>query len=123
MAVVMIANGAFRELVLTPRIGAGSAEIVSVVMGVTWIVLLTSVLLRPLQGRALSRLVSASVVLVALTVAFEFLFGHYVDGRSWRELAANYAIWEGRLWPVVLLTLGMMPFVWGRWQRPTPGAG
>lgn len=122
MAIVMIANGAFRELVLVPRLGVRVAEMVSVVLGITWIVLLTGVLLRRLAGKASIELVKASAFLVMLTVAFEFLFGHYVDGRSWAELAGNYSIWNGRLWPLVLLIVGLMPFVWGRWQRaPRPG--
>jgi hypothetical protein len=120
IAIVMVANGAFRELVLAPRLGSGPAEVISVVLGVIWIVLLTRVLLRRLAGRSVSELVRASVILVGLTVAFEFLFGHYVDGKSWGELAANYEIWNGRLWPVALAVVAMMPFVWGRRQLPPP---
>ena len=51
-----------------------------------------------------------------LTVLFELLFGHYVDHKSWAELAANYALWNGRLWPIVLAVLAFTPFVWGRWS-------
>jgi len=32
--------------------------------------------------------------LLALTVAFEFLFFHYVGGRSWSKLLANYNLLE-----------------------------
>jgi hypothetical protein len=117
IALVMIANGALRELLLKRYLGATVAEAISAFLGIIWIVLLTSILLRRLVGRATSELVVASVTLVALSVAFEFLFGHYVEGESWTALADNYAIWRGHLWPAVLLTLAMMPFVWGRWQR------
>jgi hypothetical protein len=37
-----------------------------------------------------------------------------VDGKSWGELAANYAIWRGRLWPAVLATVVIAPFLWAR---------
>jgi len=45
---------------------------------------------------------------LALTVAFEFGFGHYVAHTSWRELLADYNLRKGRLWPLVLawITLG-----------------
>jgi len=117
---VMIANGVFRELVLRRFVGPVIAEILSVAIGVVLIVVMTRYLLRPLAGRSAAALVRASVTLVLLTVAFEFLFGHYVDGKSWTELVANYAIWHGHLWPVVLAALAFMPFLWGRWALPDP---
>ena len=120
MVPVMIANGIFRELVLRRLAGPVVADILSVAIGVVLIVLMTRYLLRPLAGRSVAALVRASVTLVLLTVAFEFLFGLYVDGKSWAELVANYAIWHGRLWPVVLAALAFMPFLWGRWALPEP---
>ncbi|MBA3855089.1 MAG: hypothetical protein C0503_11795 [Gemmatimonas sp.] len=52
-----------------------------------------------------------SATLVALTAAYEFTVGR-LGGQSWSALLANYAIWRGRLWPLVLLTLGLTPFLW-----------
>ena len=40
---------------------------------------------------------------VALTVAFEFLAGHYVFGNSWERLIADYDVFRGRIWILVLL--------------------
>ena len=112
----MIANGIFRELVVKRFVSATVAEAVSVVLGIAILVALTRFLLRPLAGKATSQLVRASATLVLLTVAFEFLFGHYVDRKSWSELLANYEIWNGRLWPIALATLAFVPFLWGRWS-------
>jgi len=117
---MMIANGAFRELVLERWVAPMFAETLSVCLGIAIIVVMTRYLLRPLAGQSATALVRASVTLVLLTVAFEFLFGHYVDSKSWSELVANYAIWEGRLWPVALIALAFMPFLWGRWSLPEP---
>ena len=58
--------------------------------------------------------VGVSIGWLGMTVAFEELFGHYVDGKSWTDLAANYAIWRGRLWPLVLLMVVLAPFLWSR---------
>jgi hypothetical protein len=116
----MIANGIFRELVLRRVVGPAAAEALSAALGIAIIVVLTRHLLRPLAGASPQSLVLASLELVLLTVAFEFLFGHYVEGESWSELAGNYAIWRGRLWPVVLASLAFMPFLWGRWSLRRP---
>ncbi|MEX2177227.1 MAG: hypothetical protein WD801_00860 [Gemmatimonadaceae bacterium] len=116
----MIANGVVRELVIERFVGALAAEILSVTLGIAIIVVMTRYLLRPLAGRPVPEMVRASVTLVALTVAFEFLFGRYVDGKTWAELFANYELWNGRLWPVALAALAFMPFLWGRWALPEP---
>ena len=71
--------------------------------------------LRPFAGRADARPGRAALAWLVMTVAFEFLIGRTVDHKSWRELVENYAIWRGRLWPVVLLTVVLAPFAWTRW--------
>lgn len=115
VAVAMSINGIFRELALRPAIGPMPADILSAILGIAIIVGITGWLLRTRIRQPIAHLVRVSALLVGLTVAFEFLFGHYVDRKSWSELAANYAFWRGRLWPLVLVTLALMPFVWGRW--------
>jgi len=121
LVVAMSANGILRELVLRPRVGPSSADVLSAVLGIAIILVGTRYFLRPLAGRPTKDLAITSVVLVALTVAFEFLFGHYVDHKSWEELAQNYELWRGRLWPILLLTLALTPFLWGRWLDARPG--
>lgn len=118
----MIMNGLFRELVLKSLVPAPVAEAISVAIGLAIVVVLTRYLLRPLAGKPTAQVVRASVILVLLTVAFEFLFGHYVDGKSWSELAANYEVWNGKLWPILLAAIAFMPFLWSRWSisRSTP---
>ncbi|MCL6545144.1 MAG: hypothetical protein K6T61_07935, partial [Bryobacteraceae bacterium] len=45
----------------------------------------------------------------AATVAFEFGFGHYIIGHPWSALLADYNLFRGRLWVLVLLTLLLAP--------------
>ena len=115
MAVAMSANGIFRELALKRALAAESADVVSAVLGVILIAWITRIGFRPLAGDSTSQLVFVSILMLVLTVGFEFGFGRWVDHKTWDELFANYAIWRGRLWPVVLLVLVLTPFAWGRW--------
>ncbi|HUW75934.1 MAG TPA: hypothetical protein VMV70_04585 [Gallionella sp.] len=62
--------------------------------------------------------VSIGLLWVALTVAFEFLFFHYVGGHSWSELLANYNVFKGRVWIVVLIWVATAPYVFFRLNRP-----
>ena len=112
----MIANGIFRELVVKQFVSSQVAEAVSVALGIVILVVLTRFLLRPLAGKSTAQLIRASITLVLLTVTFEFLFGHYVDRKSWSDLLANYELWNGRLWPIGLATIAFVPFLWGRWS-------
>lgn len=118
MCLLMIANGAVREAVFVGAMGRAAADIASATLGAAIILLGTRLLFRPLAGQATRQLLRVSAWFVCLTVAFEFSFGHYVDKKSWDELFANYAIWNGRLWPVLLVLLALTPFIWGRWASP-----
>lgn len=115
LAVLMSANGIFRELVLARAMARETAAIVSVLLGVTIILIVTGVFFRRLASESVPALASLGALLVVLTVAFEFALGHYGEGKSWAELSASYAFWRGELWPFVLLVLGLTPLLWGRW--------
>jgi hypothetical protein len=46
-------------------------------------------------------------------VAFEFGFGHYVQHDPWSELLAQYNVFAGNLWPMVLLVEFLTPALIG----------
>ena len=46
-----------------------------------------------------------------LTILFEFVFGHYVMGHTWAHLLADYNIFAGRLWSLVLIWTATGPYV------------
>jgi len=111
---LMVANGILRETVLVSSLGRGAADVASAAIGIAIILLVTRPFLRRAHDRSPGPLWRTSAIWLVLTVAFEFLFGHYVDGKSWVELAENYALWRGHLWPLVLASLVAAPFIWGR---------
>jgi hypothetical protein len=118
VAVLMVLNGAVRELLLVRLVSRGSADVLSGALGLLIVLAATRPFLRPFAGMNRSALMRISVIWLVLTIAFEFGFGHYVDGKSWEALIGNYAIWRGRLWPVVLLTFVSSPFLWARSGKP-----
>jgi hypothetical protein len=48
---------------------------------------------------------------LALTLAFEFLFGHFVAGQAWAKLFADYNLLAGRVWLLLLIWITIAPFV------------
>lgn len=119
MAIAMSANGVFRELVLRDSVGGTLADGLSAVIGILLIAVITRVGFRIIPpGTRTESLLALSAVLVALTVVFEFGLGRIIDRKSWQELVAHYALWNGELWPLVLAFLGITPFLWARrWTR------
>lgn len=120
LALLMSANGIFRELVLRDALPGAAADLTSAILGATLILLVTRTGFRPLAGEPGRTLLAVSAAFVGLTVAFELAIGRAVDGKSWGELLADYAIWEARPWPAVLLLVALTPWIWGRWFARTP---
>ncbi|WP_325308323.1 hypothetical protein [Longimicrobium sp.] len=116
LVVAMVANGALRAMV-EPRIGAAAAQVVSVAMGIGLILLITRPFIAAAQSLSTVQRTEVAGAWVALTVLFEFGFGHYAMGASWTELFANYDLLQGRLWPLILVALAVSPFLW-RPRRP-----
>jgi len=112
VTIAMIVNGAFRVTILQPWFGERVADVVSAGLGIGLILLFTRPFLRRLEAPTHRKLLAISGAWLALTVAFEFLFGHYVMGESWAVLLANYNILRGRLWPLILVALVLAPFCW-----------
>lgn len=111
LLVAMVGNGVFRVLVLQPRLGEAGAHQMSCVTGITIILLLTALFVRTLERLTSTALLGIGVLWLVLTVAFECLFGRYVSGLSWQTLLADYDIRHGRLWPLVLLSTLLAPWL------------
>ena len=110
MIPVAIANGVFRETVIRPITGELPAHQISVVsgslglLGVTWLSFRHQAVEerdRTLLGVGLAWLIG--------TIGFEFGFGHFFDGKTWSELFHDYNVFQGRLWPLVLLVIFAAP--------------
>ena len=49
------------------------------------------------------------VIWLIMTVAFEFLAGHYVFGASWEKLLGDYNIFNGRVWVLIPISVLLSP--------------
>jgi hypothetical protein len=69
----------------------------------------------PLASTAQAWLVGGTWLM--LTIAFEFVFGHYVMGNSWNHLLSDYNLLKGRLWVFVLIWITLAPRVFCHAKR------
>jgi hypothetical protein len=107
----MMVNGTLRVLVLQPRLGEDLARQAACVSGIVVILALTALLLPRLGEIGPRGFLEVGAVWLVLTVAFEFLFGHYVGGATWESLLADYDLRQGRLWPLVLVAVLVAPWL------------
>lgn len=111
LLVVAILNGGFREAVLAPRLGRSVAHAVSTVMLSLFIVALGWMTTPWVGPRSLQDAWMIGSAWVALTLAFEFLGGHFIFGKPWQSLLADYNLLAGRIWVMVLIVTLMTPVI------------
>jgi hypothetical protein len=117
MLVAASINGAFREAVLIPAIGKVSGGVISPLILMLVVVLLTWFTIRWIHPASTRDAWLIGGLWVVLTLAFEFLAGHYVFGNPWRELLEEYNLARGRIWPLVLVTIAAAPPLCARARR------
>ncbi len=111
MVFIAIANGIARDRGYQRHIGELRAHQISTLTGALAFTVYTWALsLRwPLASSEQALLVG--IVWLGLTIAFEILFGHFVVKSTWRRLASDYNLLKGRVWPLLLLWLLVLPYV------------
>jgi len=117
LMVAAVLNGTFRVTVLNPRAGERLGHVTSSVMLCTLIVALTWLFVRWIGPRSSAEGLRVGTTWLGLTLAFEFGFGHYVAGKPWHELMADYNVAAGRIWILVLLTTLFAPLLVGRARK------
>jgi len=101
---VAIVNGAVRDLLIAPSAGDPIARALSCLTLSAAVLLIAKLSIGWMGPRSASDAWTIGGVWLTLTLAFEFLVGHYVFGTPWEELAGDYDLLAGRLWVVVLAT-------------------
>jgi len=109
LLVIASLNGAAREAVLIPRLGAVGGRAASSLTLSAFIVILTWTSIGWIAPRSAQQAWAVGVVWVLLTLAFEFLAGHYLFHNPWDRLLEDYNVLRGRIWIVVLITTLLSP--------------
>lgn len=113
LALLAIANGIVREAGYGRYLSELHAHQVStlvlaVLLGLT--VWLFSWWRAP---RSSAQALVIGIIWLAMTLGFEFLFGHYVGGHPWSSLLQDYDLSSGRVWPLILVWTSLLPyFAW-----------
>ena len=114
-------NGAVRDLLLLPRLGDPAARAISTIVLCGLVLLVTWRTIRWISPRSRGEAVRVGILWVVLTLAFEFLAGHYLFHKPWTALLADYDLRSGRIWIMALLTTLIAPVWLVQYRRVHPG--
>jgi hypothetical protein len=105
---VAVANGALRQLAYPRSLGDLAARQISTGVGAVALGVAIWLLLRRWPIERAGHAWATGVLWTALTVLFEAALVRG-GGRPWREVWAQYALWKGSLWPLLLLWILIAP--------------
>ncbi len=103
MVLIAILNGTARQLGYGNYLTELQAHQVSTIIGLLLFSAYLYVLSDFWRIESLGQAVAIGFIWLCLTLAFEFLFGHFLAGKSWAELFGEYNIASGRLWALIPL--------------------
>jgi hypothetical protein len=114
MVALAILNAAMREKVYGPLLRELSAHQLSTFI----LLILFGIYVWFLTG--ICRIESSRQAFVIgamwliMTIAFEFIFGHYIMHHPWERLFHDYDLPEGRVWSLILIWTAIVPYVFYR---------
>ncbi len=111
MAVLAILNGILREKSYGRFLGDLAAHQVSTFLAITLFGGYVWAFTGWVPIESAMQAAQIGTLWLAMTVLFEFGFGHFAAGHSWAELLHDYNLFKGRLWVLVLIWIALAPYV------------
>lgn len=112
-----ILHGIARGIFLVPHVGEFRSNQIRVFTGSLIILVIALVFVRWIGVTRSGELLGIGLLWLVVTLAFEFLFGHFVAGASWQQLLADYNILEGGLLPFGMVFLALSPWIAGKMRE------
>lgn len=106
-----IINGAIRNYGYAPYTGPLLAHQISSIIAVILFASYLWILNKRWTMTSTNQSLQIGASWLILTILFEFVFGHYVMGHTWATLLADYNIFAGRIWSLVLFWTLIGPYV------------
>lgn len=106
-----ILNGTIREFIIKQFTDDFTAHQLSAITLIVMILAFGLLIRKKLDLQIRSDAIYCSVTWVVLTLIFEFGAGYFVGRQSIQTMLHDYYLWEGRLWPIVIIFTGMVPFI------------
>ena len=114
LAVSVIVVATFRVGILLPQFGEQTAHQLGTILYLIVQFIIIYLFIRKIRIKDVKTLLGIGIFWVVITIIFEFVFGHYVMGHPWQKLFADYNLFNGRLWVLVLIINIVAPLISGK---------
>lgn len=111
LALLAVLNGTFRVYIILPLTGEAVAHIISTCIFLVIQFITIYFFIKKIKLQHIISAVKIGLLWLCITVLFEFVFGHCVMKHPWEKLLADYNLFNGRLWVMVLLNNIIAPVV------------
>ena len=118
---IAFVNGAVRELTYGQLVRELTAHQISSVSGIVLFGIAIWFITGQWRLQSAPQALLVGLIWAVITVAFEFLFGHYAMGHPWSRLWDDYNVLAGRLWMCVLAWIATAPLVFYMWHNRVDG--
>lgn len=110
LVIMAILNGLLRDLLLSPLLGNSISLFLSGLTLSTLVFLVSYLSVRFIGVTRLQHCILIGFFWVLLTLSFEYLFAHYVVGKSWQDINQIFNLEKGDLFIVVLIITALSPW-------------
>ncbi len=114
LVVLAILNGTVRNFLIAPLVGDRAAHIISSITLGLLIFAAAWLFIRWLNPASAQQTLWLGFFWLILTILFEFGAGRYLFKNPWEKLLADYNIFKGRIWILVLFATLLAPFLTAR---------
>jgi len=114
LAVSAIVVATFRVSVLLPQFGEQTAHQLGTILYLIVQFIIIYLFIRKIRIKDVKTLLGIGFFWLVITIIFEFVFGHFVMGHPWQKLFADYNLFNGRLWVLVLINNLFSPLISGK---------
>jgi hypothetical protein len=117
MVAIAIANGALRESWYGQHLSELTAHQLSTLTAVILFGFYIWFVVQFWPPTSKAQAIAIGLLWLVMTIAFEFLFGHFVAGHTWERLPHDYNLLAGRVWPLVLVWVAVAPYLFFRMSK------
>jgi hypothetical protein len=117
MVALAIANGALRESWYGQHLSELTAHQISTLTAVVLFGAYIWFVVQFWSPTSKAQAIAVGLLWLVMTIAFEFLFGHFVAGHTWERLLHDYNLLAGRVWPLVLVWVAVAPYLFFRMSK------
>jgi hypothetical protein len=113
------ANGALREIGLKRFVPEPYAHHLSVLTAIVLFSIYLSAIWNRTRIHTKSEALFIGLFWFILTVLTEtFVLNRWISKLSWDEIGETYNLAQGQLWPLVLIWIGILPWLMRQWKGP-----